>query len=76
MHDGQKWVQEGNELTTWKCSPCSANDLDILNHHEPVLRSQKTVVVGANNSEVSNVVSDEDTVQDAEVPSLEQKKNK
>ena len=42
----------------------------------PLFWSQKTVVVGANNSEVSNVVSDEDTVQDAEVPSLEQKKNK
>lgn len=76
MHDGQKWVQEGKEVTTWKCFPGSANDLDIFNPHEPLFYSQKTLVVGANNSEVSNVASDEDTVQDAEVPSLEQKKNK
>jgi hypothetical protein len=56
--------------------PGSANDLDNLNPLESLFYKQKTLVVGANNSEVSIVASDEDTVQDAEVPSLEQKKNK
>lgn len=31
MHDGQKWVQEGKELTIRKHYPDSANGFDILN---------------------------------------------